>query len=258
METLPLCFRILDETVAVETERLAVDVRLDEILPALRSLDDAAVSIAARKNGRPVTCAEGCSACCRIQLVPVTPAEAYALLRLVETLPESEKTRVRGRFASSMARLESSGMADFFREADAVSDSPAMRTNLAGYLELGIECPFLEGGRCGIYAVRPFACREYLVTSPKELCRRPLSEPVETVPLILPVARAAMETGAGVSGCAQRMIPLIFALEFAEKHRQELETLHPSGVLLAQSLKRAFLAAHEQGSLGRQPDALKL
>lgn len=249
MERLSLCFRILDETVTVETAALPAEARLDEVLPALRILDDAAIDLAARRHGRPVTCAKGCAACCRIQLVPVTPAEAYSLLRTVENLPEPRRTEIRSRFAERMSRLEAAELADFFRETDAASRSERMRENMPRYLDLGLECPFLEDDACSIYPERPSACRDYLVSSPKELCARPLTEPVQVVPTILPMARAAMDAAAVLSGRAQRMVPLTLALEFAEQHREELERRYPSGQVLAESLARAFSEACRQGSM---------
>ena len=58
-----------------------------------------------------------------------------------------------------------------------------MRENMPRYLGLELACPFLEDDACSIYAERPSACREYLVSSPKELCARPLTEPVQAVPI---------------------------------------------------------------------------
>jgi Fe-S-cluster containining protein len=252
MERLSLCFRILDETVTVETPALAAEARLDELLPALRILDDASVDLAARKHGLPVTCAKGCSTCCRIQLVPVTPAEAYSLLRVVENLPEPRRTEIRSRFSERVAKLELAKLADFFRETDATSVSGTMREHMPRYLDLALECPFLEDDACSIYAERPFACREYLVTTPKELCARPLTEPVKVVPTILPLARAAMDSAAVLSGRPPRMVPLTLALEYAELHREQLERLYPSGQMLAESLARVFSAAYQQGSISTE------
>src|SRR5262249_46578500 len=98
MEKLSLSFRVLDETVPLETDRLPDRIRLDEALPAFRILDDRAIDIAVRKNGQPITCRKGCSTCCRIQPVPVTPAEAYGIAKLVESLPEPRRTEVLARF----------------------------------------------------------------------------------------------------------------------------------------------------------------
>src|SRR5262245_8112451 len=87
--TVRLRMRVLGEPVAVEAPMPPERVRLDEVLPLLHKIDDHAVGLAVRRSeaeGKTVSCRKGCSACCRTGPVPVTPPEAYALLRLVENL----------------------------------------------------------------------------------------------------------------------------------------------------------------------------
>src|SRR5262245_5224970 len=83
-------------------------VRFDELLPALRTMDDRLIDAAASESeaaGQRVSCAKGCSACCRSQPVPITPPEAFALARLVDALPEPRRTSVRAAFAAVAERL---------------------------------------------------------------------------------------------------------------------------------------------------------
>lgn len=114
MKKAPIQLRILDEVVSVDAPPECA--RLDEMLPPMRALDDRFAAAAIRRNGQPVTCVKGCSACCRIQAVPVTPVEAYALLLLVERLHEPRRTLVLSRFAASAARLHAAGLAEGFLE----------------------------------------------------------------------------------------------------------------------------------------------
>ncbi len=51
------------------------------------------------------------------------------------------------------------------------------------YFALGVPCPFLEDESCSIHPERPLVCREYLVTSPAELCAGPEQEGVTPVPV---------------------------------------------------------------------------
>ena len=59
------------------------------------------------------------------------------------------------------------------------------------YFALRVPCPFLEDESCSIHAERPLVCREYLVTSPAELCAGPTQEGVTpvAVPKVSPAAR---------------------------------------------------------------------
>jgi Fe-S-cluster containining protein len=249
MEKALLQFRVLGQPVSIDIEPLPSMARLDEVLPALRVLDDQLTTIAVRANGRPVSCARGCSACCRIQPVPVTPAEAYGLLQLVEDLPEPKRGRVLSRFADRQARLASAGLADAYLEGQRAGSEEQAKANAKAYLNLRLACPFLEDDdSCGIYKDRPFVCREYWVTSEKELCEDPLALPVETVPMLASLAAASIEAAAEVSGQACYTIPLTLALAFAAKHRAELERTYSGVDILNRSMRSAVSAVHRSTS----------
>jgi Fe-S-cluster containining protein len=140
------------------------------LLPLVQQITDAVTGLAeaaVKDAGREVTCKAGCGACCR-QLVPVTRTEAHHLRDLVEAIPEPRRTTVRERFAEALKRLDESGLRSAVEQADRAPDRLALGRD---YFRLGIACPFLEEESCSIYADRPLRCREYLVTSPAELCR---------------------------------------------------------------------------------------
>ena len=58
-----------------------------------------------------------------------------------------------------------------------------------------IPCPFLEDESCSIHPERPLVCREYLVTSPAELCAGATQEGVTpvAVPKVSMAARGLQE-----------------------------------------------------------------
>lgn len=132
------------------------DIALERSLPGASlilegyALVDASVEAAvaaADRAGRRLACDTGCDTCCR-QPIPVTPLE-FLLLR----------TQVRFRVApASRERLEVQ-LRTWLRE----EPSPLRRP-----------CPFLLEGACTVYAVRPLACRRYLVLdrpcTPSEVC----------------------------------------------------------------------------------------
>ncbi len=244
-------FRILDRMVTVAAEPLADRIRVDEVLPILKALDDQAVDIVVEKIGKAITCSKGCSACCRVQLVPVTPAEAYAILLLVEELPEPRRSEVLARFSDRVERLKAAGLAEDYLEGRGSVPTEQGLAMRAHYFDLGLVCPFLEDDACSIYRQRPFACRQYLVTTPKELCEAPLSSPVETVPTIFVPAAAAQEVEAELSGNPRHDVPLTLALAYAGAHRDELERTYPSMEVLNRCLRRLFLGAYQRGSLPR-------
>jgi Fe-S-cluster containining protein len=142
------------------------------VLPALQGLVNEVVGAA--ETGREISCRKGCGACCR-QLVPVSRTEGEALLALVEAMPKERRKAVRARFAAAEAAIGGAGLADRGGRSD--------RELSVAYFALGVPCPFLEDESCSIHRDRPLVCREYLVTSPAELCAGPAQDGVTPVPV---------------------------------------------------------------------------
>jgi Fe-S-cluster containining protein len=141
-----------------------------EIVPALQGLVNAVVEAAERDKA--ISCRKGCGACCR-QLVPVSRTEGERLLQLVEAMPAERRATLKARFAAAKAAIEAAGLTDRQGRSD--------RELSTAYFALGLPCPFLEDESCSIHPDRPLVCREYLVTSPAELCAGPAQEGVTPV-----------------------------------------------------------------------------
>jgi Fe-S-cluster containining protein len=86
------------------------------------------------------------------------------------------------------------------------------------YFCLQIDCPFLDEESCSIYADRPFACREYLVTSPAAHCGRTTMAPIHRVPLAADFSHAVACLGQSEPTSIIPKVPLILALEWADAH----------------------------------------
>lgn len=157
-----------------------------EVVPALQGLVNAVV--AAAEAGQPISCRKGCGACCR-QLVPVSRSEGERLLGVIEGLPAGRRAALAERFAAAEAAIVAGGLAERGDRAD--------RELSAAYFALGVPCPFLEDESCSIHPERPLVCREYLVTSPAELCAGPRQEGVTPVPVpkVSLAARGLQEDG---------------------------------------------------------------
>lgn len=244
-----LRLRIGEHPVTVHADLPPERARADQLLPILQAVVDAEVDCAARDSqaaGRPISCCRGCSACCRAQPVPVTPPEAYALARLVESLPEDKQSPLRERFARNEAALDEAGLSDeYFRPRGELTRVEA-REIAVRYIALRLPCPFLVDDACSIYEHRPLVCRQYLVTSPSALCNDPLQNPVDVLPLRLKPAGATLQVLSEALGRHQASVPLALALRYVELHRAELERLYTAEAmsrrwlehLLAQPLTR--------------------
>ena len=171
-----------------------------DVVPALQGLVNAVV--AAAEAGKAISCRKGCGACCR-QLVPISRTEAERLLSTVAALPAGRRATLEARFA----RAESALAAADLKERKGRPD----RELSTGYFALGIPCPFLEDESCSIHPDRPLVCREYLVTSPAELCAGPEQEGVTPVP-VPKVSSAAR----GLQDEREEWFPLALLMDWAK------------------------------------------
>jgi len=156
----------------------SAQVPASEIVPALQGLVNAVV--AAAEKDQAVSCRKGCGACCR-QLVPISRTEGERLLQLIDTMPAERRKALSRRFEAAASAIEAAG----FKERGERTD----RELSLAYFALKVPCPFLEEESCSIHADRPLVCREYLVTSPPELCAAPAQEGV--TPVAVPKASLA-------------------------------------------------------------------
>lgn len=205
-------------TLAVEGEAVEVAlsvpagvVAVERLLPLFQGLANFLVDRAEAKalaEGRKVSCAKGCGACCR-QIVPVSQAEARALGRLVAAMPEPRRRAVRERFARALAALEAKGL---LAAIDAAREKPEGKARELGlrYFAAGVACPFLEEEACSIHPDRPLACRQYLVTSPPAHCADP--RPGSIVPVAVPSRPATALLLADQAESGVPWLPLVYAL----------------------------------------------
>lgn len=228
-------FRAFGEQVALDAPAPPVSARLDHVLPLLRLIEDAIVDRAIAQteaDGATLSCRKGCSACCRAQAVPVTPPEAYDLLRLVEDLPPSRQAEIRRRFREALSRIREAGLEDRMLQRDPPPGIRELEAIGKDYQQLGIACPFLEDDACSIYERRPFVCRQYLVTSPASFCLHPTAETIEPVLVPTTPGRATLKMAAMATGEPQYAMLLIMALEYAQVHRERLEQEYPADDLI--------------------------
>ena len=119
------------------------DRPLERLYPGLSLLLDAyaivdmGVREAVLAHGRETACCAGCFQCC-FQPIPVSPLEALAL-----------HWQMRHRLKPEMRRL---------LERSLVSCQGRSK-------DVFLPCPFLWDGVCQVYALRPVACRQYMVFS---------------------------------------------------------------------------------------------
>jgi Fe-S-cluster containining protein len=220
-------------------------VPITAIVPVTRRLGEEALQLEelrARKAGQSISCRMGCAACCRM-LVPVSPPEAFALRDYVEQLPADRREKLASRLAETRASLETNTLWDRLQAVaeatEPVPDEDLEPLNRA-YYALRLPCPFLENEMCAIYETRPAACRELLVTSPADLCRDMVGNPVRPLPPPVRIGTVLGLVWAGLTNSAPRLIPLPLALDWAEQHRQESTQTWTGSALIDQMLDKMW------------------
>jgi Fe-S-cluster containining protein len=123
-------------------------------------------------GGLEVSCAAGCSACCRHELARgMTPLEIIAIYRFVHGWPDIDAVYdCAGRNAVAFQRLLHARMQQ--EPGPMVADDPRVLSAHLAYNRLERPCPFLdlERGTCRIYPVRPLVCRWFHNLSPAQWC----------------------------------------------------------------------------------------
>jgi Fe-S-cluster containining protein len=196
-----------------------------EIVPTLQGLVNAVVEAA--ESGQAISCRKGCGACCR-QLVPVSRTEGERLLQLVEAMPANRRQALLARFAAAEAAIGRAGLKERGERSD--------RELSVAYFALRIPCPFLEDESCSIHPERPLVCREYLVTSPAELCAGPAQEGV--TPVAVPKVSMAAR---GLQGEKDDWFPLALLMDWSRSRPRK--AVRRAGPEWVQRFLRALAAS---------------
>ena len=242
------------------TTSLEVPVQLvpiTSIVPLARQLGACAAEEEVRastQQGATISCKDGCAACCRM-MIPLSPPEAFALREHVQSLPEADQARFTKRLEEAKAALGQAGLLNPLTElaysSTLRSDEELDSLNRA-YYALKLPCPFLEQEHCGIYAHRPSACRELLVTSPANLCEDFADKPVEALPVSIRVSTVLGMLWSDVTGTVPRLIPLPLALGWAERHEAEQRQTWKAGELLDQVLDKVWRLLSQAMNMGQE------
>lgn len=194
-------------------------MRLSDLARSVMRLDDELVAVGIKKHlpiVGPPSCKKGCAACCD-QLVPISIPEAFMMHDLVSAMSESRQEEVLTRVVAAEEVLEGLGI-----DAYSLSNSgdQSVRQLLVQYHRSGTTCAFLENGGCSIYTSRPASCREYLVTSPAENCAKIGEVVVTRMPISIRMAHALSGVAARVLGSEPMLLPLSFAINWAENNEE--------------------------------------
>ena len=194
-----------------------IPMRLTHLVPPMQRLCSGVVGLAIRREvnrGATLSCRKGCGVCC-CQLVPLSPPEAFFLLDYCRTLPLEQRKQIEERFRAVREAMEAKGLVERLK---IIEDTKEHKVLARDYFQMGMPCPFLEDNSCSIHPQRPFACREYNVISPAELCCDPLNNGVKAIPIPKNMTTATARLAAELFGVPPMLVPMTAALEWAAEH----------------------------------------
>ncbi|HEX7510948.1 MAG TPA: YkgJ family cysteine cluster protein [Chitinivibrionales bacterium] len=188
-----------------------------DMIPLADTLTEMGTALAAT-FGKTVSCKKGCGVCC-CQMVPLSPPEAAIIADVVDRMPPLRKNEVLAAFSRGLEKLDAADL------TDAISGIYSTRTEKEkvleinrAYFDLGIVCPFLENGACGIYHDRPSRCREYSVLSPASCCADPFDNSIRKLPITLKLCESLSQAWSTLTGKPPVIVPLIKALDWVQNN----------------------------------------
>jgi hypothetical protein len=138
------------------------------------------------------------------------------LIAWMQTLPAERRAELEQRFHRALSMLRDAGVIDKILNSDwALGQEQATRMAI-DYFHAGVPCPFLEDECCSIHPIRPLSCREYIVTSPPELCKDPSVYNVSGVPIPVKLSRALYVFGQQMEHDPRGWVPLVFLLAWGK------------------------------------------
>lgn len=224
-----------------------VPLPLTSLIPPLQQLCNGVVDLAKKreiKNGLTITCQKGCGVCC-CQLVPLSVPETFFIRDYVNSLAGERKKLILNKFQAIKEAMQARGLIERLAKIEDTGEHKALGGE---YFQMGHPCPFLEDNSCSIYAIRPFSCREYNVTSPAELCRDPINNEIKTVRIPRSMLTAMARLAAELYQAPLMTVPMPLALDWAEQHDSFSKQTWPGIWLFEKMMESATGAAMDNQS----------
>jgi Fe-S-cluster containining protein len=192
-------------------------MKLANLVPAMQQLCNGIVELAIRRevnHGATLSCHKGCGVCC-CQLVPLSPPEVFFMRDFIRTMPSEGQTQIDARFQAIRNAMEVNGLTERLRKIEDTKEHEMLAWD---YFRMGMPCPFLEEGACSIHKNRPFACREYNVISPPELCADPFKKGIKKIKIPKNMITATAKLAAELCDVKPMLIPMTLAQEWASEN----------------------------------------
>jgi Fe-S-cluster containining protein len=213
------------------------EIRLMEFIPLMYQLYDKIIE-SELVNYTDISCRKSCGECCK-QLVPIIIPEALFLTSLIKSFSHKKQVQINSRFTKILNTIKTAGFFDNLK-------NPARNRNIDNaYFNLKVKCPFLENESCTIYKSRPFACREYYVTTKPEYCADPYQNEIDKIKIKRNIGSMMAAFTARLYMSPPIPIPMILLSEWVRENTN-LGTRKWSGVWLFDKMMSALITLNDE------------
>jgi len=228
--------KILGRQIPFSVHLVREQATLSDLVPLARELCNKVTSTVVaslRRNGEQLACRKGCSACC-YYLVPVSVPEAFRLYQEIMALPQPQRARFLQRSLQAARRILSMSVPSGLVAEPSCDSHELLERVSRWYTSLALPCPFLTDGLCGIYPIRPIACREHIAAGSNCSCRSSLRQGHEPTVVEMPVSAAQVlgELCVRLEPTAPKALILPLALAWASDNIEQSQRTWPSQFLV--------------------------
>ncbi|MHC4754835.1 MAG: YkgJ family cysteine cluster protein [Planctomycetota bacterium] len=160
-----------------------------------------------------VPCRKGCSACCRY-LIPLSVPEVFRLRQEILSLPADKRKLILNRILESAELILQSGFRNF--ETTGTPGNFVLDHLGKWYAELQLSCPLMDENLCIMYAERPTACREHIVTASASLCQLESFENPNVVEIPFSINEALGQLAGELEGTEVEAVMLPLSVPWAD------------------------------------------
>jgi Fe-S-cluster containining protein len=223
---------VLGRFVPLEAFAPSYPLPLAELAPLGWQICDRLMSLAAEEaaeRGSAVSCRKGCWACCDMYILPLSAPEAFRLVADIEGLPPLARLRA-DQYFQQIAAILPHQATDLASEQGCSMAARTTWTVSEEWWRLHHRtCPMLDRATCVLYHRRPTACREFIATTPPELCRRYKGAHLS---LGISVAFSLAEAAGILEGLPPALVPLPTLRTWYRDHGQRAGREFPAPLMV--------------------------
>jgi Fe-S-cluster containining protein len=235
-EFVDISIPIADSSLDVTLSCTDKPVSLSELVPICRKLADMIIEKVIQhrqKTAPPTACKKGCSPCCHY-MIPLSPAESFRLHEEIQQMPRDRKRKAIRSMLLAARRVLEYRVPRLAAEGQHSEElqTPNLEMISDWYDSFHLPCPFLTDNACSIYANRPIACREYMVTGNPLGCKTTSNKTVSIIEMPVSIAEVLNKVSNRLEGTQTESVILPVSIVWCNENMPRAEKTYPAKTLV--------------------------